>query len=171
MEGEANPTWLSVLFGIQALGWLGQSGFGCLFTLYSANFPEGARIAYLVLQGVLALAAAVVFIVGIVRPIEGSALRRAAFVHAYAGMLVTAPFVLLSFAHAYTRYEHGDIRETLTVVVLALLSFAIIIAAVVVSRREQRGWQVFALVVGVLWVFAGAFFMLGAGVGVAGISA
>ena len=160
-----------VLFGIQALGWLGQSAFGCIFTLYSANYPEGPRIAFLVIQLLLALGAAVVFIVGMLRPLEGTALRRTAFVHAFAGALVTAPFVILSFVHAYTRYQRGDIQQTISAVVLALLSYFIILAAVVVSRRAQRGWQIFALVVGLIWVFAGAFFMLGAGVGVAGISA
>lgn len=165
------PIWLLILFGLQALGWLAQSGFGCIFTLYSSNYPEAPRLAFLVVQALLALAAAVVFIVGIVRPIEGSILQRAASVHAFAGMLVTAPFVLLSFAHAYTRFERGDSGEAMSSVGLALLSFAIIIGATVVSRKEQRGWQIFALVVGVLWVLAGAFFMLGAGAGVAGVSA
>ena len=165
------PTWLVILFGIQALGWLAQSGFGCLFTLYSTSYPEGPRIAYLVLQLVLALAAAVVFIAGIARPLRGTVLRRVAFVHAFAGMLVTAPFVVLSFAHAYGRFQRGDIGETLGSVVFALASFIVVLGAVSVSRKEQRGWQIFALVVGVLWLLAGALFMLGAGVGVAGISA
>lgn len=170
-ETTARPTWMVVLFGLQALGWLAQSGFGCLFTLYSTNYPEGPRIAYLVVQLVLALAAAIVFIVGIVRPIASTVLRRVAVVHAVAGMLVTAPFVILSFAHAYTRYQRGDLSESFWSVVLALASFIVILVAVAVSRKERRGWQIFALVVGVLWLLGGAFFMLGAGAGVAGISA
>ena len=60
-DGAEKPIWMVGLFLIQALGWLAQSGFGCIFTLYSIGFPEGPRIAYLALQLILALAAAVVF--------------------------------------------------------------------------------------------------------------
>jgi len=172
LEKIPPPWWLLLIFGAEGLGWLAQGALEIFLTLAASAFPERVlAILYLSLQIAVAFAAAAVFVVGVVRPIEDSAAARFAQVHCVAGTLVTVPFFVLSIAHAIDHLGDRAWSDTAATLATAFVLIVIPIGGIVASRRDKPALVIIAAVIGVLWVFGGALFVFGAGFGVAGITA
>ena len=166
------PLWLRAVFVLEGLGWLVQAALAAFFTFYASAFPERVlEIAYLALQLLGALAAAGVFVAGIVLPMRRSAAARFATTHAGASLAVGIPVTLLLGSTVAARIEASDWGNAASTGLFALLFVAVPLAGLLAGRSERAPLVVFAAVGGLLWLALCAFVLIGAGVGVAGVSA
>lgn len=171
-ESVPRPWWLTAVFGVEAVGWVLQSVFALLFSAIDASMGDrGLEATYLAIQVIVAAAAAVVFIVAIVRPIRDSVAARFAKTHILASALVSVPLLILLGWHLVTDFASFDAPKFGYAALWTTLMIGAPLVLLRASKSESTGWVVLAGAASLLWLMLMAFVLFGMGVGVAGITA